>query len=322
MLKTRVGVLRGGPSSEHDISFKTGANVLKNLSEKYQPVDIFIDKSGTWHVHGIASTPEKIFKKVDVLFNALHGDYGEDGGIQHLLDTFKIPYTGSGRLSSAFAMHKGHTKKLLKAHGIKSPYHKIVHKDQVTKETIHDLFRSIPHPSVVKPVSKGSSLGVSVVLGFLDFEEALQKAFTLGPAVMIEEYISGREATCGVLEAFRDESLYAFFPAEVVLDPSQKFFNFDAKYGGKSRIVHPGRFSRLEMETIKNFSRIAHQVLGLRHYSRSDFIVHSSRGVYFLETNSLPGLSVNAPYVESLSSVGTPFSHFIDHVLKLALDGK
>src|SRR3989338_4376109 len=103
--KTRVGVLRGGPSSEHEISLKTGAHVLKNLPENYFPIDIFVDKSGLWHVQGVATEPQKVLRKIDVFFNALHGEHSENGALQRTLDAFGAPYTGSKGLASAFATH-------------------------------------------------------------------------------------------------------------------------------------------------------------------------------------------------------------------------
>src|SRR3989338_10043119 len=201
--KTRVGVLRGGPSSEHEISIKTGAFVLKNLPEKYFPVDIFVDKMGVWHVQGVATEPQKVLRKVDVLFNALHGAYGEDGTLQSLLDTFGVFYTGSKRLASAFAMHKGHAKNFLKRHGVKSPYHKILKRDQASKEVVRELFKLAPNPSVVKPVGMGSSIGVSISTRLAEFETAIEKAFSLSDIILIEEYVTGREATCGVVDSFR-----------------------------------------------------------------------------------------------------------------------
>lgn len=320
--KIRVGVLRGGPSSEHDISLKTGQHVLKNMPERYFPVDIFIDKAGVWHVHGIPERPEKVLRKIDVLFNALHGEYGEDGKLQHLLDAFGTPYTGSGRLASAFAMHKGHAKKILQQHGIKSPYHKVLKKEDATTAKIRELFKIAPNPSVVKPVSLGSSLGVSVSTSMPEFEAAVAKAFALSPVILIEDYIKGREATCGVIDNFRDQKTYALLPVEFVHTAKDGFLDYEAKYDKKSQTIHPGRFSTPEKDAIQGMARKVHEALGLRHYSRSDFIVSPKRGVYFLEVNALPGLYADAPYTESLTAIGSSLSDFLGHVLQLALSGK
>ena len=121
MSKKKVGVLRGGPSSEYEVSLKTGKSVIDNLADRYEVLDIFIDKEGTWHYLGAPITPEKVFKKVDVIFNALHGAYGEDGTVQKLLDTFGVPYTGSTALASAVGMNKVLSKQIYKNNKLKTP---------------------------------------------------------------------------------------------------------------------------------------------------------------------------------------------------------
>ena len=112
MQKIRVGIVRGGPSSEYYVSLKTGQTVLRHLPEKYIPVDILIDKTGLWHKDGWQTTPEDIFRNVDVIFNALHGEYGEDGKIQQLMDQFGVSYTGSQALASAIGMNKLQSKNI------------------------------------------------------------------------------------------------------------------------------------------------------------------------------------------------------------------
>ena len=126
MSKIRVGVLRGGPSSEYDISLQTGSTVLKGLAhqkfeDKYHLYDIYIAKDGTWHMHGVPITPAHAVGHVDVFFNALHGQYGEDGKVQQTLDDYHARYTGSGVLASAVGMNKALTKSIFKNHGIKTP---------------------------------------------------------------------------------------------------------------------------------------------------------------------------------------------------------
>jgi D-alanine-D-alanine ligase len=317
--KIRVGVLRGGPSQEHEISIKTGAHILKNLPDNYSPVDIFIDKKGSWFVQGVEEPLAKALKKIDVIFNALHGAYGEDGTLQNSLDLFGVPYTGSGQLGSLFAMHKGHSKNFLKKHGIKSPYHKLLKKEEVGKIDFHDLWRSIQNPSMIKPVALGSSLGISIVDNFNAMAPALDKAFEVSDTVIIEEYIKGREATCGVIDSFRGEKIYSLLPVELVLPEDSLFLDYEAKYGGKTGLVSPGRFSALERHEIQEAARKVHKALGLRHYSRSDFIVSPGRGVYFLEVNSLPCLMSGSSYAEALEAVGLSFSEFLGHVIKLAM---
>jgi D-alanine-D-alanine ligase len=318
MSKIRVGVLRGGPSSEYEVSLKTGASVLKHLPEEYHAQDIFISKDGSWHKGGIAYAPGEILKHLDVVFNALHGEYGEDGRVQHLLDTFAMPYTGSGYLASALGMNKALTKKVFTEHGIKTPLHKTLSKGGYTHADVLHLFKTFPMPAVVKPVRAGSSVGVSIARTVGGLEEALKKAYEYDTEALIEEYISGREATCGVIEGFRGEAMYSLLPVEIVHNSSSGLFDYEAKYSGKSKEICPGNFTREEIKKIQDASVAVHKALCLRHYSRSDFIVHPKRGIYILEVNTLPGLTEESLFPISLSAVGSSLPEFLGHILELA----
>ena len=317
MAHITVGVLRGGPSSEYDVSLKTGEAVLKNLPPQYKPLDILIDKKGLWHFGGVALSPERIIRRVDVIFNALHGYYGEDGKLQQLLDAWGIPYTGSRALSSALAMNKMMAKRIFKDHGIKTPHAVFLKRDTDFAERIHELYRRSPQPSVIKPTSGGSSLGIRVARNFNDFEDAIKHAFLFADSILIEEYIGGREGTCGVLEKFRGQEQYALPPVEII-PPHGRFFDYDVKYDGSTREICPASWSLEEKREVIETALKAHKALGLRHYSRIDFIV-SSRGIYVLEANTLPGLTEESLLPKACAVVGCTFSQFLDHTIQLAL---
>ena len=185
----RIGVLRGGPSSEYDVSLKTGSAVMNAIKQhhedKYQARDIFIDRSGIAHIDGQAIDLEELATKVDVVFNALHGAYGEDGKVQHFLEIHGIPFTGSGSLGSAVGMNKILAKNVFKDHGIKSPYWKEVLSADVDRDAdmvATDLFRSFLLSAIVKPASSGSSVGISVVRAFHELSPALEEAAKHGPS--------------------------------------------------------------------------------------------------------------------------------------------
>jgi len=190
MLKTRVGVLRGGPSLEYDVSLKTGQTVLQNLSrDTYDVKDVLIDKKGQWHMRGLSIEPTRVFEQVDVVFNALHGAYGEDGGVQRLFDAHSVRYTGSGLLSSAIAMHKGLARRCLKNAPFKHVPHYVLTRGETSAEYILEVFRSIPLPLIVKPANGGSSLGVVVVNSFDALLYALVEAFQFSELVLVERYM-------------------------------------------------------------------------------------------------------------------------------------
>jgi len=318
----RIGVLRGGPSSEYEVSLHTGLNVLKVLREyfehKYQAHDILIDRSGNWHIDGMPIISHEVFPKIDIAFNALHGAYGEDGKIQHILETHGIPFTGSGSLASAVGMNKSLSKKVFVNHGIKTPYYKVIASSRIKRDmdqVMKELFRSSILPVIVKPCSSGSSMSVTVIRKYSDFPQALDMASEHGHEVMIEEFIPGIEATCGIVEDFRGHSLYALPPIEI--RHNSGLFDYEAKYGGKSQEIVPAEFSHELKAKIEDLARQIHQTLNLRHYSRSDFIIHPKRGIYVLEVNTLPGLTEESLIPKALHAVGSNVREFVGHVLGL-----
>ena len=319
MKKTKVAVLRGGPSGEHEVSLKTGKSVIENLPHKYVPIDVYIDKEGIWHIEGIPVKPEKVFADVDVVFNAMHGAYGEDGQVQQLLEHFKIPFTGSGALASAVGMNKILAKEVFKQHGIKTPLHTTIKLGEEIKDFSNRLFHSFPIPVVIKPNNSGSSLGVTIAKNIEEIEKGITEAFKHSDTVLIEEFIKGREATCGVVDKFRGKDVYSLLPIEIKKPKEAEFFDFNSKYNGQSEEICPGIFSQKEKDEIQKMAVAAHKALGLKHYSRSDFIVTPRRGVYILEVNTLPGLTSESLLPKSLKAIGCSFSDFLDHLITIAM---
>ena len=321
MQGTIVGVLRGGPSREHEVSLQTGQAMLSNLSAEHFAVrDIYIDRQGVWHERGAQIAPERILQNVDVVLNGLHGEYGEDGEVQKLLERYNVPYVGSNSLASFLAMHKVLAKHHAEEAGLKTPRFRLAESPEdisrVAQEAVHDFLQ----PVVVKPVRWGSSIGVSVVSGYAAVEEALNRLFAEGAgAVMVEECIRGREATVGVVENLRGETLYALPPTEIIPPASAGFFSAEVKYTGATQEICPADFSPAIKRELAQAARTAHHMLGLRHYSRSDFIV-SPHGVYFLETNTLPGLTNESLLPRELAAVGISLKEFFSHLVSLALN--
>ena len=318
-MRTVVGVLRGGPSSEYEVSLKSGASVLAALDkDKYDARDIFIDRTGVWHNRGIATDPHKALAGVDVAFNTIHGEYGEDGQLHEIIDPLGIAYTGADKLSSVLAFNKARTKEAAAKLGVKVAHGTVIEPNGEYESMAHKLFRSFPHPAIVKPVIGGSSVGTSIVRGFHDLAPALERAARVSPKVLVEEFIPGREATVGVVDSFRGEQAYALMPVEIV-PPTGKFFDFENKYNGQTLERVPGNFTDTEKRELERLAKLVHQELGMSHYSRSDFIV-SKRGIYFLEVNSAAavGLTQQSLLPKALAAVGSSLSQFVEHVVELA----
>lgn len=314
-----VAVLRGGPSNEHEVSLKSGAQVLSSLalSNLYRPVDVFIDRTGTWYVRGVAMEPERALCSVDVVFNALHGSYGEDGVLQRMLDRLQVPYTGSGAYASGLAMNKLTAKDFLQKAGVRTPMHKVLNVSADLESEMVEVYKSFSPPCVIKPTTSGSSVGVTLAKTFEQFKEGVKNAFQHSRQVLVEEYVKGKEATIGIVERLRGKDAYVLPAVEII--PAVSFFDYDAKYSGGTEERCPGNFSQKEVDELGNMALAAHSALGLRHYSRSDFIV-TPKGAFYLETNTLPGLTAESLLPKSLASVGVTLPEFIEHTLTLAYE--
>jgi len=321
-MKKQVTILRGGPSSEYEVSLKSGRAVIEKIAEKYNIKDIVIDKNGDWVLKGIVVKPESILNNTDVVLNAMHGEYGEDGQVQQILQTHKVPFTGPTTLGAKLSINKDASKKIYKKHGIKTPEHRLVENIGDPALQAFELFRSMPMPVIIKPVDLGSSVGLSIARDYKSLLETLISLYKRYDRLLVEEYIEGREATVGVIEKFRDKEIYPLLPIEIITPDHIELFDYDAKYSGEVSEVSPGNFNSDESKMLQELAVQAHEALGLRHYSRSDFILHPKRGIYLLETNSLPGLTDESLFPKSLEPVGSSFEEFLDHVIELALNGK
>ncbi|MDO8603802.1 MAG: D-alanine--D-alanine ligase [bacterium] len=321
MSKLRVGVMRGGLGSEYHVSLRTGGNVINALPrDKYEVHDILITNAGEWLIDGRPTTPAKLLQHVDVVFNALHGEFGEDGKVQKILEIFDIPYTGSTALPSAIGMNKELAKKYFSAVGIKVPKGVVVSRGEEVSEVVARVGQEIRAPYVVKPLSGGSSVGLSLAHNEKDLVAGIEKALTYSEKAMVEEYVSGREVTLGVVDSSGRAGSYATPPLEILL-PEGTLFDYDQKYKNLSHPVGPARMSESERRALEETALLAHTHLGARHYARYDFIM-TDEGPYLLEVNTLPGLTDTSLLIKSLALKGLEFPNFVEYVLTLALQKK
>ncbi len=313
-----IAVLRGGPSTEYEVSLKTGAGAISALRDLgYTVKDIMISRPGEWLVNGFAKRPEQALLGVDAVFIGLHGSYGEDGTVQRILSRLSIPYTGSEAYPSALAMNKALTKDYLKrtSERILMVPHQNVNREHTAQlhrlvSTMHERFGP---EYVVKPVSGGSSIGTKMAT-MENLHSVILEVLEENEEVLVEKRIKGKEATVGVLENFRNERIYAL-PAIEIVPPQEDFFSYDAKYSGQSQEVCPGCFSRDEKQALEAYAKEVHELLGLRHYSRSDFMV-ADDGIYFLEVNTLPGLTQESLFPKAMEAVGSSYRELIHHLVR------
>ena len=322
MNKLRVGVMRGGLGSEYYVSLQTGGSVIDALSrDLYEVHDILITNAGEWHIDGVPTTPVKLLQQVDVIFNALHGEFGEDGKVQKILDTFNMPYTGSTAIPSAIGMNKDLAKKHFASAGISVPLGVVAERGEDVDDVITRVVGAeIRAPFVVKPLSGGSSVGLSLAKNDRELILAVERALGYSEKAIIEEYIKGREVTVGVVDASNGMGAYTTPPIEVLL-PEGTLFDYDKKYKSTTHPVGPARLQDSERRALESAALRAHLHLGVRHYATYDFIL-TEKGPVLLEANTLPGLTQTSLFPKSLALHGLELPEFLEYVLGLALQKK
>ncbi len=275
-MRNLIVVLMGGLSGERKISFLTGKSCSKALKKKGYKVRE-LDATGNF--------VDKLKKlKPKLVFNALHGRYGEDGFVQGILEFLKIPYTHSGILSSSLAMDKELSRILFRKNKIKTPKYFILHKDYDGNLNRKIKNKKIKFPIVIKPINEGSSLGVYICKNKIQFNKNYNKLRNEYNKILVEEYIPGKEIQVAVMG---DKALGA-----IELIPKREFYDYKAKYSSKAKTKHvmPAALSRKKYNEVLFLARKAHKVLRCRGITRSDFRFFKDK-FYLLETNTQPGMT-------------------------------
>ncbi len=301
MSKVRVAVVMGGPSAEREVSIESGQAVMRALATLGHDAQS-LDFDGRF-VDALREI------RPDVVFNALHGTGGEDGTIQGILEWLGIPYTGSDLTSCALAMDKHLTKKLLAAEGLPTPAWDTF---DLAGGTLPLLPGSLNLPLVVKPRASGSSAGVSIVRTHEEWTKAMIGVAPRTTQIVVEEFIPGREFSSGVLG---EEALPL-----VEIIAGDEFYSYDAKYKpGGSRHLVPAPIDADLTARLQMLALSVHRMLGLRDYSRTDFIVTKEGRPYILEINALPGLTPLSLLPDEAKAAGISFEALIDRLLQAAL---
>lgn len=308
MSRLRLALLAGGVSGEREVSLKGALEVQKALDpEKYEVVRY----DPATDLALLAAHADRI----DVAFILLHGIHGEDGTMQGFLELLNIPYQGAGVLGSALAMDKNLAKTLYRLHGLPVAEWEMAERDDINNP--QRLLDSLQLPMVIKPVRQGSSIGMSIVREAGTLSAALTKAFEHDSSVMVEEFISGREITVGVIG---NDDLQALPLVEIIPGEQYDFFDYEAKYKpGATREVCPAEVSDQIKEKAQEYGLKAHQALQLRGYSRTDMIVRGE-DLYILETNTIPGMTPTSLLPQAAGEFGLSFSALLDRLIELSLE--
>ncbi len=302
---TRVGVLMGGLSSEREVSLETGAGVLEALSGRgYHAVALDWKPGGA----GLATLVGEA--SPDVVWNALHGTYGEDGAVQGFLTCLGVPFTGAGILASALAMDKAASKRIFEAESIPTPAWTMIPADTDA--------RALPSgwaaPLVIKPGEEGSSVGVTVCLSDADVAPGLERARALHGATLIERYIPGTELHIGILDG---EVL-----GSIEVRPAAGFYDYEAKYRrDDTEYLIPTTLPASVVERAEACARRAHEVLGCTGHSRVDLRVSEQGEPFVLELNTLPGMTSHSLLPKIAAHRGIDYAELCERILASARTG-
>ena len=344
-----IVVLAGGLSSERDVSFKTGSMVTKALKEnghRVIMVDVFmgyleeeVDLDGIFEKADeislkFDSIPEiapdiaavkasrkdqsanffgpnviRMCQKADMVFMALHGENGENGKIQAAFDLFGIRYTGSDYLSSAIAMNKGVAKQFFLSNGIPTPKGISMTKDE-REDDVTKLDLTLP--CIVKPCCGGSSIGVTIVESKEEFKAALDAGFAWEDELIIEEFVKGREFSCGVLEG-------KALPV-IEIAPLQGFYDYKNKYAAGSAVeTCPADLPKDLTTQMQHYAEAVVEALGIETYSRMDFLLNARNEMFCLEANTLPGMTPTSLLPQEAHAVGIDYAQLCQKIIDISL---
>lgn len=297
----------GGWNSEREVSLRSGEAAYQAiLSLGYKAIKIDFSRNIIADLNQI---------KPDLIFNALHGQYGEDGRIQGLLDILNIPYTHSGITASAICMDKILTNKLCSGFGVKSPEFNLLEKgqDELNKKIIFEIKK----PFVIKPISEGSSVGVEVILQNTKFD--IEKYdWKFGDKMIIEKYIAGQEIQVAIMNG---KALGA-----IEIRPKKLFYDYECKYtAGMSDYVMPAEISKEKYDEVLRLAEICHNAVNCRGVSRVDFILNNKNDgdnqFYLLEVNTHPGFTATSLVPKIAKHVGISFEEIVEYLIETARCG-
>jgi D-alanine-D-alanine ligase len=325
----KIGVICGGTSTEHEVSIASGQNVLNSLLELGAEANLItIDKNGLWSIAGrelnVLNTATGLSElkemNFDLLFNALHGKFGEDGQLQAILDIVQIPYTGCGVMSSSIGMDKDFTYDLLQNYGIVVPKTARTGQ-QASQQEVERLVQGFSYPLIVKPNDGGSSIGVSLVTEAGQLLPAIQKACEASEIALIQEFVTGVELTCPVIGKAKE--VVTALPVGEIRATASTFFDYEAKYTSQAtEEIFPATVSPEVQQNLQQIAVQVHSILKCDSLTRSDFIYNQESGkIYFLEINTSPGMTKASLCPKSAQSYGWSMNELILRICQLALEG-
>lgn len=309
--QTKIAVLCGGISSEREISLRSGTNCFNALKKLGYINTVLLDIKS-------ASDLFNLKGKTEIAFLITHGKFGEDGGIQGILEWLKIPYTGSSLLASAVSMDKRLTKQIAKAALIQTPDGILITKSNITKSNISNAWQNLSkkHGAVfLKPRDDGSSVNTFKIKSLSELEDKIKNIDLSSQDYLIEEYISGRELTVSIIET---EKGFIVLPI-LELKPKNEFYDYTAKYTkGMTEFILPAKLENNIKENIDDISLKIFSEIGCSSFGRVDYILENNKNPYLLEINSLPGMTDTSDLPAQAKAAGIEYDNLVEIILKTA----
>lgn len=340
MTKTKVGILFGGRSVEHDISIISAQNIAKYIdSATFEVTLLGITKSGDWYLCNEVSkdiskgtplqlslmatkptfTAEHESFNLDVVFPVLHGTDGEDGSVQGLLKTLNMAYVGSDTLGSAVSMDKLTAKRVLENTGVPVARFLTYTRSEKNKVEYEFIVSTLGLPFIIKPANLGSSIGVYKISQEEGFEEKLNSLFEFDNVALIEEFIEGRELECAILG---NDNPIASPPGEIVLKGDYEFYSFEAKYidGDAVDLIIPAKVSAETEEKIKKYSIQSYKAASCKDLARIDLFLKDNGEIIVNEINTIPGFTNISMYPKLMGQLGISYPQLITKLITMAID--
>lgn len=306
----KIGLIYGGKSFEHDVSIKSKNSFINNINKKYDVSEIYVDKDGNWYKDGkLLENIIGYLKELDIVFPLIHGNIGEDGKLQGLLETFNIKYVGSNTISSALAMDKGFCKIILDKYNIKQAPYIIVNK----KSKIKEIIEKFTFPVIIKPANGGSSIGINVANNTKELIKALTKAFKYDKKVIVEKFIKARELEVGIIN---NNGIITSSVGEI---KSNGFYDYEAKYIKNTEVIVDTNLKKETILKIKETARNVFKILECNDFARCDFLYdETSDELYFNEINTIPGFTEISMFPKLFIHDGYAYTEIIDILIKSA----
>ncbi|HWC57363.1 MAG TPA: hypothetical protein VG621_00185 [Candidatus Paceibacterota bacterium] len=312
----KIGVLRGGTGDEYFLSLKSGAQIMKALNDAgYDVLDMLVDRNGILHIKGIPTTLETAASQVDVVWNAIHGEIGEDGKIQALLDDIGIPYSGAGATAAALTANKMTAKERAREIGIRTPEAMLIMPEggESIAGLTQSIYRRMAPPWVVKPLVGGASIHTYLATTPLELSQFVEESISYGQPFIVEQYIFGKEANVGVVDGLRGQEPYVL-PVVEMRRPSRGILTHD-ELMQEGHAVVGGSFRADERERLSALAEALHRHFGVSDYSQSAFIIDRYGKIWYLETDSIPHLTDQGAFVTALKSVGSSLGELVRTII-------